>query len=417
MADPRGPRSSSTLLERIVLDAFDGYAALTRPQLVEATGLSRPTVTALVAALVARGELTESELTAPNGSRGRPSVSFRRTAMAAPIALVRLAHRMPTRVSLVGENGTITEIDTGVGWLQPWDSWAPAVREGLDLLESAHPLPARHVVLAAPFPVEDGRGAPPASPQARQRAAGNAPARATVLPNLPDWVVRDPRPAVAGLLGRPVSMVNDANLAALGEARRGAARDAKIAVHLLIRHGIGAGIIINGVTISGARGMGGEIGHVQVVEDGPYCFCGNRGCLVTQSFDPFKIEALTSRYGHEPSFDDLEDLIEDGDAVALRFFSDLGSLLARTIASTIVLLDPDILVIDAELKHTATPLISGLRTELARRCTPRVAEELTIVRGQLPDAIAYGALATADEEASNSAAAMLAGDGRSESAP
>lgn len=331
-------------------------------------------------------------------------MSYRRTAMAAPVALVRITHRVPTRVSLVGESGTITEVDTGVGWTQPWDAWAPAVREALGVLESAHELPARHVVLAAPFPVEDGHGAPEIVPRPQSPASAFAPARAGVLPNLPEWIARDPRPAVAKLLGRPVSMINDANLAALGEARRGAARGADTAIHLLVRHGIGAGIVIHGRPLTGARGMAGEIGHVQVVKDGPYCFCGNRGCLVTQSFDPFKIDALVSRYGHEPSFDDLEDLIENGDAVALRFFSDLGSLLAKTLASTIVLLDPDILVVDAELKHTATPLISGLRTELARRCTPRVVEELTIVRGRLPDAIAYGALEAANDAASTTAA-------------
>jgi predicted NBD/HSP70 family sugar kinase len=398
MADPRGPRSSSALLERIVLDAFDGYAALTRPRLVEVTGLSRPTVTALVAALVARGELSECAASAAVGTRGRPSVSYRRTAMAAPVALVRLAHRVPTRVGLVGENGPITEIDTGIGWMQPWESWAPAVREAFELLESASELPARHVVLAAPFPVEEGHGAPEVSPRAgRQPPGSTVPPRTRVVPHMPDWLLHDPRPAVAELLGRPVSMVNDGNLAALGEARYGAARDATTVVHLLVRHGIGAGIVINGLPIVGARGMAGEVGHVQVVDDGPYCMCGNRGCLVTQSFDPFKIEALTGRYGHQPTFADLEDLIADGDAVALRFFSDLGALLAKTLAAPIVLLDPDMLVVDAELEHTATPLITGLRAELARRCPPRLAEELAIVRGRLRDAVAYGALAAAND--------------------
>jgi predicted NBD/HSP70 family sugar kinase len=398
MADPRGPRSSSTLLERIVLDAFDGYAALTRPQLVEATGLSRPTVTAIVAALVARGELSESEPPAASGARGRPSMSYRRTAMAAPVALIRLAHGMTTHVSLINEDGAKTEIDTGVGWRQPWDEWAPAVREAYALLDSAGPLPARHVLIAAPFPVQKGSGAPEISPRfAPPRSGTNTTPR--VMLNMPEWVLNDPTDAIRALLGRPVTVVNDANLAALGEARSGATRNATTSIYLLVRRGIGAGIIVNGSPIIGATGMAGEIGHVQIVDDGPYCMCGNRGCLVTQSFDPFKVDALISRYGHEPSFDDLEDLIENGDAVALRFFSDLGALLAKTLASTIVLLDPDVLVIDAELKHTATPLIAGLRAELARRCTPRQVEALSIVRGELADAIAHGALAVANERA------------------
>ncbi|MBR7831729.1 ROK family transcriptional regulator [Actinospica durhamensis] len=399
MADPRGPRSSNTLLERVVLDAFDGYTALTRPQLVEATGLSRPTVTALVAALVTRGELNEAAGPPVSGTRGRPSMTYRRTAMAAPVALIRLAHRMPTRVSLVNDTGTIGEVDTGTDWRQPWESWAPAVSEAYGLLAETTELPVRRVVLAAPFPVEEGHGAPPVSSHLGQQPPDcTATSRSRVMPDIPDWLVADPRPAVSALLGRPVSMLNDANLAALGEARYGAARNAGNAIHLSVRHGIGAGIIINGRLLTGASGMAGEIGHVQVVEDGPYCMCGNRGCVVTQSFDPFKIEALTSRYGHEPTFDDLEDLVAAGDPVGLRFFTDLGALHAKTLAAPIVLLDPDTLVIDAELRHTAIPFIAGLKAELARRCPPRQTEILSIVRGTLENAIAHGALAVANDE-------------------
>jgi len=398
MPDFRGPRSSSTLLERIVLDAFDGHAPLSRPQLVKATGLSRPTVTALVATLVSRGELIESAAAA-RGTRGRPSLNYQRKAMAEPISLIRLAHRRTTRVSLVDEHGTSTEVDTGVGWRAPWESWAPAVLEAHRLLESASELPARHVVIAAPFPVQEGHRAD-INPHRDRQPAGGTTTR--VMPNMPDWILHDPVPAITKLLGRPVSMVNDANLAALGESRHGAARHATTSIYLLIRHCVGAGIVVNGTPLTGARGMAGEVGHVQVTDEGPYCMCGNRGCLVTQSFDPFKIEALTSRYGHEPTFADFEDLIADGDAVALRFFSDLGALLGKTLASAIVLLDPDILVIDAELKHTAAPLITGLRAELARRCPPRQAEELTIVRGQLPHAIAHGAITVANATATDS---------------
>jgi predicted NBD/HSP70 family sugar kinase len=399
MAGTRGPRSSLALLERVVLGAFDGAAALTRPQLVEATGLSRPTVATVVAALVADGYLTELAAPAATGSRGRPSLSYRRTALAAPVALIRLAHHEPTRVSLVGGEGPGEAVDTGVGWTKSWAQWAPPVAKTLAGLESAGGLPARRVVIAAPFPVREGHGAPELHPRTGPRPPGTgaAPAAELPLPHVADWLAHDPRPAVAELLGRPVSLVNDANLAALGEARYGVARDAHTVVHLSIRHGIGAGLVIGGVLVPGAHGMAGEIGHVQVADDGPYCLCGNRGCLVTQSFDPFKIEALIGRYGGAAGFRDLEDLVVHGDAVAVRFFRDLGALLAKPLSTLAVVLDPDVVVIDAELGRTVDPLITGLRAELARRCSPQRADELTVLPGRLADAVGYGALAAADD--------------------
>jgi predicted NBD/HSP70 family sugar kinase len=217
------------------------------------------------------------------------------------------------------------------------------------------------------------------------------------VPHFAEWIAQDPRPAVAELTGRPVSLVNDANLAALGEARYGAARDAHAVVHLSIRHGVGSGLVIGGTLVPGAHGMAGEIGHVQVADDGPYCLCGNRGCLVTQSFDPFKIDALTGRYGGAPGFCDLEDLVAHGDAVAVRFFRDLGELLAKPLSTLVVTLDPDVVVIDAELGRTVQPLITGLRAELARRCSPQRVDELAVVPGRLADAVGYGALAAAND--------------------
>lgn len=386
-----------------MLAAFPGSTALSRPQLAAVTGLSRHTVTAVVTSLVARGDLIEVPAPpAATGARGRPSQSFRRTALAAPVALIRLAHLEPTRVSLVDDDGPGTVLQTGVGWMAPWADWAPPVRAALAELEAGSALAARRIVIAAPFPVREGHGAPEPHPRTGPREPGDGmpmppPGFSGPPPRMADWLTRDPRPAVAEFLGRPVDLINDANLAALGEARFGAARGAHTAVHLSIRHGIGAGLVIGGQMVPGAHGTAGEIGHVQVAEEGPYCPCGNRGCLLTQSFDPSKIDALTARYEAAPGFHEIQDLVARGDAVAVRFYRDLGALLAKPLATMAVMLDPDTIVIDAELGRVAEPLIEGLRAELARRCSPQQADELRIVPGDLPDAIAYGALAAAND--------------------
>lgn len=80
-------------------------------------------------------------------------------------------------------------------------------------------------------------------------------------------------------LALPVRLEHDANAAAWGEYRFGAAQDAKIWVLFAIGTGIGGALMINGEIYRGAFGTAPEFGHVTVVPDGRACPCGKRGCL------------------------------------------------------------------------------------------------------------------------------------------
>ncbi|MBQ6569035.1 MAG: ROK family protein [Clostridia bacterium] len=79
-------------------------------------------------------------------------------------------------------------------------------------------------------------------------------------------------------LGCRVSIENDANAAAFGEAVAGAAKNAKNAVVITLGTGVGSGIIINGKIYSGFNYAGAEFGHTVIVHDGVQCNCGRRGC-------------------------------------------------------------------------------------------------------------------------------------------
>mgnify|MGYP000883974273 FL=1 len=80
--------------------------------------------------------------------------------------------------------------------------------------------------------------------------------------------------------GMPVALGNDANVAALGEAWMGGAREKKDAVMVTLGTGVGGGIIIDGKIIPGKHGLGGEIGHFHVREsETEKCNCGGVGCL------------------------------------------------------------------------------------------------------------------------------------------
>ncbi|MBQ9714151.1 MAG: ROK family protein [Clostridia bacterium] len=84
---------------------------------------------------------------------------------------------------------------------------------------------------------------------------------------------------VAALTGLRVKIANDANVAALGEVKFGAAKGYESAILLTLGTGVGGGIVVDGVLIEGNKSAGAELGHSVIVADGEQCTCGRKGCL------------------------------------------------------------------------------------------------------------------------------------------
>ncbi len=96
--------------------------------------------------------------------------------------------------------------------------------------------------------------------------------------NLP-FVKFDLAGALKAELGaKRVKIANDANAAALGEAKFGAARGTRNSVMITLGTGVGGGIIINGEIYAGFNAAGGELGHIVISVDGAQCGCGRKGC-------------------------------------------------------------------------------------------------------------------------------------------
>ena len=95
------------------------------------------------------------------------------------------------------------------------------------------------------------------------------------------WKAMNPQKILSGLLdGMPVKSANDANVAALGELWQGGGRGYKNMVMITLGTGVGGGIILNEKIWSGMQGVGGEIGHIHVIEgETEQCNCGGYGCL------------------------------------------------------------------------------------------------------------------------------------------
>ncbi len=102
------------------------------------------------------------------------------------------------------------------------------------------------------------------------------------LPNLPEqWRGFPIAHEFASYTKRPVSLLNDARMAALGEFTFGKGAGTQDMLFVTVGTGIGGGLVLDGKLRLGAFGAAGEVGHHTVLPDGAPCSCGSRGCLET----------------------------------------------------------------------------------------------------------------------------------------
>lgn len=102
-------------------------------------------------------------------------------------------------------------------------------------------------------------------------------------------------------LGAPVSVDNDANAAALGEYRFGAAKDSSSMMYITISTGVGGGLVLDKKLWHGVDGMAGEIGHMVADPTGPQCLCGKKGCVERMASGPYMAEDVRRTLESDPS--------------------------------------------------------------------------------------------------------------------
>lgn len=85
--------------------------------------------------------------------------------------------------------------------------------------------------------------------------------------------------AISNKVGLPVKVTNDANAAALGEAKFGAGKEYSDSILVTLGTGVGGGIIIDGKLFEGGKSAGTEIGHTVIETNGYPCTCGRWGCF------------------------------------------------------------------------------------------------------------------------------------------
>lgn len=398
-----GPRASRLreMSRRLVLAELAGSQPLSQADVVRRTGLSRATVASVVTELADQGRLAVGSIDELGGTppvgRGRPPRLLRLQTGPGVVAALDLGHsHLATAVAdlsgtILAEDRIPMNIDASAQ-----ASIDAAHRQLFGLLEridqqrdgggaghhgsAAHPLRPLEIVVGVPGPIDGGSG---------QLRSG------TILPG---WVGVPAAEEFDRRFGQPVTLENDANLGAVGETTYGRARGVENVLYVKVSTGIGAGMILGGRLYRGSSGTAGEIGHVQVSEDGAICRCGSRGCLETLSSAEAAVALLRQSHGPDLTIDDAVAIVRRGDPGGVRLFTDMGTEIGRVVAAMCANIDPSMVVVGGPLVDDPGPLLEGIAAAVRRYTQPYVSAQLVVAGGELGQrAGLLGAIAMATE--------------------
>jgi predicted NBD/HSP70 family sugar kinase len=361
---------TSLMLRRMtasaVLDALRAGGPMTGSDLIDATGLARPTVHVVCNDLIRLGWIRETESRRPGGDsrRGRPPRCYEFQSRAGFVLGIDATDRVTVRLAdLRGD--CVSEAS------QPLAHVSVAADERLAVIRrltdsalstaAADPAHVLAVTVGVPTPVD-----------ARGRPVG----REAYLPGLPG---RDLGPEVGGRFGWPVLVENDANLAAWGERWRGVAAGVDDLVVMVADERLGSGLFLGGRPIRGHSGGAGELRFLELIErvGGTYGMAYLVRTLGAEAVADLGSDGsataggpgrtLWALAGGDPARVETATVLEAaraGDEVALGIVDRVADRMAHAIAALAGMLNPELVVISGAVADAGDLFLDRIRERL-----------------------------------------------------
>ncbi len=370
MVEAIGARGSQTSLREAnsasIVEAVRIYGQITQVELAAVTGLSPATISNLVKSLQASG-VVETSATVRSGRRAQ-AVSLARSS---DLAIgVHIGYRT-LEVLLADASWSVTAsqrlpLPADHRYDTTLDRVALLVSDMTERVGATH-ADIGTVGLAMPSPADGAR-------------------------TLAGWDQVDVGEVLSRRLGRPVSVLPEAEAVGIAEARFGALRGVGSALVIRASHITAAAVLLGGKPLAG----GGGFGHVRVDPAGPICWCGARGCLNTQvAFDAL---ADLLRVSHGPlSLRALVQRANDGDAGCRQAVAHAADVIGSAAADAAMLFAPERICLTGALAGTGEVFLEPVRAALRARPLLRDPDSMVVV-GECVDAEARGALAFATDE-------------------
>lgn len=315
---------------RTVLELLRPGGAQTVSAISVSTGLSRPTVEAVLEELIAHG-LVEEAAVSRSGGVGRPARQYRFRSEAGCIAAVDAGpHGLIAVLSdLSGERLGTVDCEAG---LEDADRALAALVDALEQLLAQASMTSddlRILTLGVPGVVD---------------ATGTLWTSAVV----PSWIDVDLTGALRSRYPQArVIVENDTNLAAIAEHAVGTVDGATNLVCLLVGHRIGAGLIVNDDLLRGRRGAAAEIGALEVLE---WAHATDRLCRAV------------------PGASSVEEIFADGSPAAKAAIERFAEDLALGTAALVLAVGPDAVIVGGGISAAGETFLGRMRASLAERC-------------------------------------------------
>lgn len=393
-----GPELIRAINKQRVLKLIRSHGPISRADCAEQTGLTRPTISAVVAELIEEGWV--EEVGTGESSGGRPPILLRFHPQARWVIGAELSAGHVRAVLVDLEGNVARRIKRRVESSDPMAELGRlegAIRELLqDLPATRRPAPVAGVGVGITGMVD------------RKAGLWRYTPHFDGAHDLPVGRLLSER------LGLPVLVENDARAMAWGERSFGHARGVDDLAYIRVGVGIGAGMIIGGQLYSGARDGAGEIGHTLVEADGSRCRCGNYGCLeAVASATAIARKAVRRIRQGQPSLlremvdGDLDQIIAThvieaanaGDGLARETLTEAGRFLGLAIGNLINLLSPEMVIVGGGTSRAGELLMAPLLETAAARTLPLLREQVAILPTALgEDSCPLGGAALVIEE-------------------
>ncbi|HEU0242751.1 MAG TPA: ROK family transcriptional regulator [Candidatus Limnocylindrales bacterium] len=314
-----------------VLALIGSQGPVARVEIARRLSLSAATVTEVTRELVSEGLIRVVDQAASSG--GRPPLLLGLVAEAAHALGVKVS---PDRIAIVEVNldgDILTRSETPIDALGP-EALGRLVKVLRSAVEAADGSRLLGIGLGVPGTVD------------AQTGVVNAP--------ILGWNSIELGQALRDQIGLPVLIDNDVNTLAIAERLYGHGRAVENFLTVTIGRGVGLGIVVGGDVYRGARGGAGEFGHVPIVENGPTCECGMRGCLEALVADPALVAQgvdaglLPAGVSINDGTASLRELADGGEEAAQRIFANAGAILGRAVAGLVNVLSPQVVIVSGE---------------------------------------------------------------------
>ena len=380
------PEQARAHNSQLVLRTIYNRGQISRAGIARATGLTRPTVSDVVAGLIVQG-LVEEVGRAPS-TGGKRAVLLSVVDDSRQLIGLDLA-REDFHGALLNLRGQISQrVDLPLEG-RDGEAALALVYDLVDGLMAAAASPLLGIGIGAPGLVD----------------AANGVMHQSV--NL-DWRDVPLRRLLQERYHLPAYMANDCQVAALAEYTFGSASSTRDLVVINVGWGVGAGIVLNGQLLYGNPVGAGEIGHVTVVENGERCRCGNYGCLETLASSRAIVRRVRVLARNSPpstlypfaahpeaiTFDTVCQMFEAGDEVARQVVREVGQSLGVAAANLVGVLGGCHILIAGRVSCFGQFLLDVIQDEMTRRSLPALTRDTQVGFVSLgPDIVLLGASA------------------------